>query len=133
MVQVTAACMGSTHLHRMVRERRKHRRVQLRTPIRGAVGDARVFLTDSSIGGLGLAHQGTLPAPGGIIRLELVSDWGPIRVDCQVVRTVERSTTQTQTQTQRPVYQSGLQIVVMDHQSSQRLQTMLATVSHDDF
>ena len=88
-------------------------------------------MTDSSVGGLGLAHQGTLPAPGGIIRLELSSDWGPIRIDCQVIRTVVSS--RTQTQTKAPVFQSGLQIVVMDHQSAQRLQTMLATVSHDNF
>ena len=112
-------------------ERRKFRRIRLRTPVRGAVGEARVFVTDSSFGGLGLAHQGTLPAPGGIIRLELVSDWGPIRIDCQVIRTVV--STRTQTQTQAPVFQSGLQIVVMDHQSAQRLQSMLQTVSYDDF
>ena len=115
----------------MVRERRKFRRIRLRTPIRGAVGDARVFLTDSSFGGLGLAHQGVLPAPGGIIRLELISDWGPIRIDCQVIRTVVSN--RTQTQTKAPVYQSGLQIVVMDHQSAQRLESMLTTVSHDNF
>lgn len=112
-------------------DRRRHRRIRLRTPIRGAVGAARIFLTDGSLAGIGVAHQGTLPPPGSICRIEVSSDWGPIRVDCQVVRTVERATTATQTQ--KPVYQSGLEIVVMDHQSAQRLQTMIEAVSHDDF
>ena len=111
-------------------ERRRHRRIRIRTPIRGSVGDSRVFLTDSSVRGVGLAHEsGTIPAPGSIIRLELSSDWGPIRIDCEVVRTVERVATQTE----RPVFQSGLEIVVMDRQSAERLKTMIEAVSHDDF
>jgi PilZ domain-containing protein len=110
-------------------DRRRHQRVRLRTPVRGAVGASRVYVTDGSVAGMGIAHQGTLPPPGGICRIELASDWGPIRVDCQVVRTVER----VMTQTQRPIFHSGLQIVVMDHQSAQRLQTMFEAVSGDDF
>ena len=111
-------------------DRRRFRRIKLRTPIRGAVGGSRVFLTDGSVAGVGVAHQGTLPAPGEIVRLELTSDWGPIRVDCQVVRTVPRTTT---TQTQPPVFQSGLQIVVMDHQSAERLRTVIEVMSRDNF
>ena len=107
-------------------ERRRHRRVRLRTPVRGAVGASRIFVTDGSLDGMGVAHQGTLPAPGEICRVELASDWGPIRVDCQVVRTVERIMRQQQ------VFHSGLQIVVMDHQSAQRLQTMFEVVSKDN-
>ena len=112
-------------------ERRRHRRIRMRTPVKGAVGASRVFVIDGSVSGIGIAHQGTLPPPGGICRIELASDWGPIRVDCQVVRTVQRAMTQTQTQS--PVFHSGLQIVVMDHQSAERLQTMIEAVSHDDY
>ena len=112
-----------------MRDRRRHRRIQLRTPVRGAAGAERVYVTDGSVGGIGIAHQGSLPGPGGICRIELASDWGPILADCQVIRTVEHVATQTE----RPVYHTGLQIVVMDHQSAQRLQTMFETVSHDDF
>ena len=111
-------------------DRRRFRRIKLRTPIRGSVGASRVYLTDGSVAGVGVAHQGTLPAPGGIVRLELNSDWGPIRVDCQVVRTVARVTT---TQTNPPVFQSGLQIVVMDHQSAERLRTVIEAMSRDSF
>ena len=113
-------------------DRRRFRRIKLRTPIRGAVGASRVYLTDGSVAGVGVAHQGTLPPPGGIVRLELSSDWGPIRVDCQVVRTVARPTTNA-TQTQPPVYQSGLQIVVMDHQSAERLRTVIEAMSRDNY
>lgn len=114
-------------------ERRRHRRVRLRTPIRGAIGASRIFVIDGSLAGIGVAHQGTLPPPGSICRIEVSSDWGPIRVDCQVVRTVQRPSRQSQTQPQPPVYHSGLEIVVMDHQSAQRLQTILETVSRDDY
>ena len=111
-------------------DRRRHQRIRMRTPIRGAVGPSRVYLTDSSVRGVGLAHEkGTLPAPGSIIRLEINSDWGPIRLDCEVVRTVPRVMTSTEV----PVFQSGLEIVVMDRQSAERLKTMIEAVSHDDF
>jgi len=93
------------------------------------MGASRIYVIDGSLARMGIAHQGTLPPPGAICRIEVASDWGPIRVDCEVVRTVERAMTQTQ----RPIFHSGLQIVVMDHQSAQRLQTMFESVSHDDF
>ena len=110
-------------------ERRRHPRVRLRTPVRGAIGASRVYVTDGSIAGMAVAHQRPLPPPGGICRVELASDWGPIRVDCQVVRTVKR----IMTREEQSFFVSGLEIVVMDRQSEQRLQTMIATVSHDDF
>ncbi len=127
VLSVTATCTFQIQVvPTMSAERRMHRRIQLRTPVRGVVGPSLVFMTDGSVGGMGIAHQGELPPPGGICRLDLVSDWGPIRVDCQVVRTV-------QTRTERPVYHSGLHIVVMDHQSAQRLQTMIEGLAEDDF
>ena len=101
-------------------DRRRHTRVRLRTPVRGEVSHARVFLTDSSVSGVALAHQGTLPAPGEICRVELNSDWGPIRADCQVIRTEQR-----RMQAETAIFVSGLQIVVMDHKSSERLRTMI--------
>ena len=110
-------------------DRRRHHRIKLRTPIRGAVGPSRIFVTDGSVAGMAVAHQGALPPPGGICRVELASDWGPIHVDCEVVRTVER----VETPTKQHVFLSGLQIVVMDHQSAQRLQSLFETVSHDNF
>lgn len=111
-------------------DRRRHHRIKLRTPIRGAVGQARVFVTDSSVSGMAIAHQASLPAPGSICRVELASDWGPIRLDCQVVRTVEHTATATPP---APIYLSGLQIVVMDHQSAERLKSLIETVAYDDF
>ena len=104
-------------------DRRRHTRVRMRTPVRGEVAHSRVFVTDGSLAGIGVAHQGTLPAPGEICRVELASDWGPIRVDCQVIRTEPK----------RELFLSGLKIVVMDHQSAERLRTMIEAVSGDSF
>jgi hypothetical protein len=85
---------------------------------------------DGSVGGVGLAHTGTLPAPGSFCRVELTSDWGPIRMDCQIVRTaplIDGSDPAPKS------FYSGLQIVVIDRQSEQRLETMMEAVSDDDF
>ena len=61
-----------------------------------------------------------------MVRVELASDWGPISVDAQVVRTES-------TPAQRPLLHSGLAIVTIDHQSKERLQTMIESASDDDF
>lgn len=117
----------------MSAERRRHRRIRLRTPIRGSVGASRVYVMDGSVDGIGIAHEGALPPPGSICRIDLASDWGLIRVDCEVIRTVANRVEQTQTHTRKPVYRSGVRIVVMDHQSAQRLETMIESVAHDDY
>ena len=83
-------------------------------PIRGAVGPARVYVLDASVGGIRIAHQASLPPPGGLCRVEVLTDVGPIKLDCEVVRTVH----------ERQLYHTGLNIVAADHQSAERLRSM---------
>jgi hypothetical protein len=97
-------------------DRRRHRRVNLPQPIRGAVGPARVYVLDASVGGLRIAHQVPLPEPGEFCRVEVPTDLGPIKLDCEVVRTVP----------ERTVYHTGLQILATDHQSAERLRSICA-------
>jgi hypothetical protein len=98
----------------MVSERRRYPRVTLRQPIRGAVGPARVYVLDTSVGGLRLAHQANLPAPGEFCRVEVPTDLGPIKLDCQIVRTVHRD----------HLFHTGVSIVSADRQSTERLRSL---------
>ncbi len=97
-------------------ERRRYRRVTLRQPIRGAIGDARVYLVDGSLGGIRIVHQSPLPAPGAYCRVEVMSDLGAVKLDCEVVRTIS----------EHALYQTGLAIIASDHQSHERLRTIFA-------
>ena len=111
-------------------ERRRHQRVRLREPLRGAVGPARIYVLDASMGGMRVAHQGTLPSPGAYCRIELPSDVGTIKVDCEVVRTVPQPPPMTQTA--KPIFHSGLAFVApADRQSAERLKTMFDHLPSD--
>ena len=111
-------------------ERRRHERVRLREPLRGAVGQARVYVLDASPGGLRVAHQGTLPPPGDYCRIELPTDMGTIKVDCEVVRTVPQPPPMTQTT--KPIFHSGLAVVAAaDRQSAERLKTIFEKLPSD--
>ncbi len=77
-----------------------------------------------------IAHQGTLPPPGAYCRIELPTQVGTIKIDCEVVRTIAQPPPLTQTQ--RPIFHSGLEfIAAADHQSAERLKTMLARLPSD--
>ena len=96
-------------------ERRRFTRVNLPQPVRGAVGDARVYVVDGSIGGIRIVHQSPLPTPGAYCRVEITSDLGPVKLDCEIIRTVMHNA----------LYHSGLAIVSADRQSTERLKTIV--------
>ncbi len=100
------------------RDRRRHTRVPCR--MRGAVGSTGVMVIDLSMGGIGVVHESALPPPGGICRLEVPSEVGPISLDCAIVRTVKRNATDAA----RVVFHTGLQVLAADRQSQARLQTI---------
>jgi PilZ domain len=107
-----------------VNDRRRHARVFFKSPVRGAVGGSRVLVLDISPIGLGVAHENPLPPPGGVCRVELPSDLGPIKLDCTIVRTVKRSLGDAA----RAIFHSGLEVLAADRQSQARLQTITTTV-----
>ena len=97
-------------------DRRRYPRLRMPQPLRGAVGTARVYVLDASLGGMRIAHQATLPQPGAFCRVEVPTDLGPMKLDCEVVRTIP----------ERALFHTGLQIVAADHQSAERLRTLCA-------
>ncbi|MBK5260244.1 MAG: PilZ domain-containing protein [Thermoanaerobaculia bacterium] len=98
-------------------ERRRFRRITLDQPVRGAVGDSSVYILDASVGGMRVAHKAPLPSPGAFCRVEMPSEIGPIKLDCEVVRTI----------TKQELYQTGLQIIAADRQSAERLRELFSS------
>jgi hypothetical protein len=85
-------------------------------PIRGTIAGTIVYVLDASPGGLQIAHRTDLPSPGDFCRLDIQSNLGPVKLDCQVVRTTNDSA----------LHHSGLEIVAADRQSSERLRSLFA-------
>lgn len=98
----------------MLEERRLHPRVKLRQPMRGVVGPVRVYVIDASVSGVRVAHQANLPDPGEFCRVQVPTDLGEIKLDCEVVRTVP----------DKALYLTGLHIVAADRQSTERLRSV---------
>ena len=77
-----------------------------------------------------VAHQGTLPPPGAYCRIELPTEVGTVKVDCEVVRTVAQPPPLTQTT--KPIFHSGLAVVAAaDRQSLERLKTIFDELPSD--
>jgi len=94
------------------------------------VGPARIYVLDASVGGMRVAHQSTLPPPGAFIRIELPTDMGTIKVDCEVVRTVPQPPPMTRTS--RPIFHTGLAVVAAaDRQSAERFKTVFVKLPSD--
>ncbi len=102
-----------------VPERRRHTRVTLRQPIRGAIWQARVYLVEGSPGGIRVVHQSPLPMPGAYCRVEITSDLGPVKLDCEIIRTVMHNA----------LFHSGLSIISADRQSSERLKAIVGLIA----
>ena len=109
-------------------DRRRRTRVMFRTPVRGDAGGARIYVLDASPIGLGIEHEGELPPPGSICRLEMPSELGPIRLDCAIVRTVKRSADAAA----RALFRSGLEVVSADRQSEARLRSVVGLNASPD-
>lgn len=108
-------------------DRRRFQRVTLPQPVQGTVGTTRVYVIDASLGGVRIAHQGVIPKPGEFLRVELPSELGPIKLDCEVVRTSARPAASNAPAT--PLFHSGLAIIGADHQSAQRLRIMFGAAA----
>jgi hypothetical protein len=101
-------------------ERRRFRRVILVQPIRAFAGATPVQVVDASIAGLRILHQTQLPQTGTTCRVMFQSEFGPISIDCEVVHTVVRGSSELQT---------GLRVLAADRQSQERLREMIAVLS----
>ncbi len=102
-------------------ERRRHRRVRFPRPLRAACGEVRIYLVDVSDSGMLVVHADEL-AHGRFCHVQIASEIGPIRLDCQIVRTSPHEVPRSS----RPLYESALTILSADHQSRQRMHSFVA-------
>jgi hypothetical protein len=77
------------------------------------VGSVAVIAIDASAGGVRVGHESAMPAAGAFCRLELSSNLGPLKLDCEVIRTERMETLQT-----------ALAIITADRQSLERLRAL---------
>jgi hypothetical protein len=103
----------------LIMERRRYDRVPLPQPVRTTVGASPAYVVDASITGLGVV-QHTAPNVGTSCRLMFHSDFGPITLQCEVVRA--SSTTDG-------TYQTGLRIVAADDESESRLRMLVMALA----
>jgi len=101
----------------LVTERRRFERFGIPRPLRTSVGKAPAYVVDASISGIGVLHHQAVPPVGSSCRLMFHSEYGPITLECEIVRTVPAGS--------EAAFQSGMRIVAADEQSEARLRTLV--------
>lgn len=98
-------------------------RVRLFQPLRGSIGDQKIFVLDVSLLGLRIAHQEPLSA-GIDSECRISFEWQGGRIDlrCRLVRSVVHRPENGPT---RAVYHSGLEIVFAAAQSREHLANLI--------
>jgi hypothetical protein len=107
---------------RLVEERRRYDRYPLPQPVRTTVGASPAYVVDASITGLGvLQHSSITPPIGESCKLMFHSDFGPIVLECEIVRARSDENDGT--------FRTGLRIVSADASSESRLRMLVMTLA----
>jgi hypothetical protein len=106
----------------LLEERRRYDRYPLPQPVRTTVGKSPAYVVDASITGLGvLQHSAIAPPVGESCKLMFHSDFGPITLECEIVRTRSDENDGT--------FQTGLRIVAADTESESRLRMLVMALA----
>lgn len=104
-------------------ERRRVQRVKLLDPLRGTIGNTRVFVIDVSLRGVRVAHQTEIGGSGERVTLQTQWDGKPISLECRIVRTqVHRA---ADTATGKTLYHSGLTVTKADELALSALRELI--------
>ena len=95
-------------------------------PVAATFAGARVYVLDSSVIGLRIAHQGTVPPLGGTGKLTFTFEDHYIELECQVKRNALHKLAKKEGE--KSIYHAGLQIVSAIGQSDVALREMIATL-----
>jgi hypothetical protein len=109
-----------TEVPMLVTERRRFERFGIPQPIRTSMGSSPAYVVDASIAGIGVLHHQPAPPPGSACRLMFYSEFGPITLECQVVRS-----TADEAGKDEKTFQTGMRIVAADEESEARLRTLV--------
>lgn len=105
----------------MLAERRRFERFGIPHPIRTSVGSSPAYVVDASIAGIGVLHHQPAPGVGSSCRLMFYSEFGPITLQCEIVRTTPAIDQAT--------FQSGMRILAADSESEARLRMLVMSLA----
>lgn len=100
----------------LMTERRRFERFGIPRPIRTSIASQPAYVVDASISGLGVLHHRPAPPLGSPCRLMFYSEYGPITLECEIVRSVPAG---------EETFQSGMRIMAADEQSEARLRMLV--------
>lgn len=106
----------------LMAERRRFDRFAIPQPIRTSVGSAPAYIVDASISGIGVMHHDPPPTVGAPCHLRFQSEFGPITLECQIVRTAADRSNET-------TFQTGMRIVAADDESDARLRMFVMNLA----
>ena len=111
----------------LISERRRYERFDVPQPLRTSVGTSPAYVVDASISGIGVLHHQPAPHVGTACRLMFYSEFGPITLECEIVRSgpdrAERVTSGDN------AMHTGLRIIAADDASEARLRSMIFSLS----
>ncbi len=102
-------------------DRRRHERLRLPKPVRTSLGVTAAHVADVSMAGVGVLHHQDAQLVGSRHSVMFHSDFGPIRLECEVVRTAPDQLHASD----ETACQSGLRIVHTDPASAIALRKLL--------
>ena len=111
---------------RPVEEQRKFQRVTLVRPLVARIGAARVFITEASLSGLRIAHQGNIPAEGSTCGIAFEWDAVPVTLECLITRSSLFKAARSARE--KSIYHAGLEIVRAGDASLMTLREMITGI-----
>jgi len=111
---------------RPVEEQRKYQRVTLVRPLVARIGSARVFVTEASLSGLRIAHQGNIPAEGSTCGIVFEWDAMPVTLECRITRSTLFKAARNARE--KSVYHAGMEIVRAGDASLMTLREMITGI-----
>lgn len=104
---------------RTIDERRGIQRVNFLQPLRGSIGDTRIFVMNACLRGFCVAHQEWIGEIGDRVRLAFEHEGFAIRAECEV--RWNRVHRPASTSSARAVHHSGLSIIEISRESTRSL------------
>jgi len=106
-------------------ERRRMQRVRLIKPLRGVLGEIRIFVVDLSLQGLRIAHQDHIGKVGQNVLVKFEHDGRTVSVRCEIRHT--SLFRPAEGATGRATYHSGLSVTSANETAAETMREIVAT------
>lgn len=120
------SCFTLEQVARNIDEQRKYQRVTVVRPLQARIGTTRVFVTEASLSGLRIAHQGNIPAEGSVCSIVFEWDGVPITLECRITRSALFKAARNARE--KSVYHAGMEIARAGDASMKTLREMITSI-----